>query len=288
MRTILVSLPSGAGMVTDADEPCPACGAIDYDEYTPFETWRGGRSGPDAATIPNPVVSCRVCGQEEPEPTFSAFRSEPEQPENEAIRAARMAQADAQERKRRWMTDTLTLWAVRFPIYAVDGWAARVGGSGSQRDDLTEITIHHRDTPHDHPYLGNPPRLAVTTRREPQRSRPLRDARQILHDWIGGAAGAARPPDASHAAITLWLRAQARETRGAVLTAAQSKQPITIDGSPVMSLKLSGPCGRWVAVAHHADLTIAIAGHNLDPSSLRLEPIADPAAQLLGPEPPDA
>jgi hypothetical protein len=23
--------------VTDAQEPCPACGAIDYDEYTPFE-----------------------------------------------------------------------------------------------------------------------------------------------------------------------------------------------------------------------------------------------------------
>jgi hypothetical protein len=54
--------------VSDAQEPCPACGAIDYDEYTPFEEWRGGRPGPDGTTIdPTPVVSCRVCGHEEPE-----------------------------------------------------------------------------------------------------------------------------------------------------------------------------------------------------------------------------
>ena len=30
--------------VTDTEEPCPACGAVDWDEYTPFEEWRGGRA----------------------------------------------------------------------------------------------------------------------------------------------------------------------------------------------------------------------------------------------------
>ncbi len=44
--------------------------------------------------------------------------------------------------------------------------------------------------------------------------------------------------------------------------------------------------GRWVAVVRHADLTIIVAASDLEPASLRLEPIADPAAQLLGHEPP--
>src|SRR6185437_4777038 len=62
--------------VTDTDEPCPACGAIDYEEYVPTEDWRGGRVQPDGTTTPNPVVACRVCGQEEPEGTFYAAAAE--------------------------------------------------------------------------------------------------------------------------------------------------------------------------------------------------------------------
>jgi hypothetical protein len=41
-------------------------------------------------------------------------------------------------------------------------------------------------------------------------------------------------------------------------------------------------------VARHADLTIIVAGCDVEPGSLHLEPIADPAARVLGPEPPDA
>ena len=55
--------------VTDAEEPCPACGAIDYDEYSPYEEWRGGRGRGDGTIVPNPVVSCRVCGHDEAERT---------------------------------------------------------------------------------------------------------------------------------------------------------------------------------------------------------------------------
>jgi hypothetical protein len=51
---------------------------------------------------------------------------------------------------------------------------------------------------------------------------------------------------------------------------------------------LNATGSRWVAVAQRADLTITVAAHDLEPASLRLEPISDPAAELLGPEPPDA
>lgn len=52
--------------VTDTEERCPACDAMDWDQYTPFAEWRGGRgSKVDGTNIPNPVLSCRVCGHEE-------------------------------------------------------------------------------------------------------------------------------------------------------------------------------------------------------------------------------
>jgi hypothetical protein len=100
--------------------------------------------------------------------------------------------------------------------------------------------------------------------------------------------GGSEWPDASHAAITLWLRARERERRAAVLDAERSERLLTIDGAPTSALVLSGPGDRWVAVARHADLTIIAAGRDVELGSLHLEPIADPAARLLGPEPPDA
>jgi hypothetical protein len=114
--------------VTDAQEPCSACGAIDYDEYTPFEEWRGGRGGPNGTRVANPVVSCRVCGHEEPEGTFMGARSQPDESEGEATRTARVARARAQHRRRRSLSDAMTMRAAHFPIYGAAGWPARIGG----------------------------------------------------------------------------------------------------------------------------------------------------------------
>lgn len=277
--------------VTDTQEPCPACGATDWDEYTPFEEWRGGRGGPDGTRVPSPVVSCRVCGHEKEEGVFITRRSRSDESEDEAARAARIARLGAQQRKRRWLSDSTTLRAAHFPIYGADGWPARIGGNGSQDDQLTEITIYHYETPDADPYAGDPPRLTITTKRDKLRAgEMLGDARRALEDWIGRSAGAARWPDASHAAITLWLRARDRERRGAVLDAVQSEQLVAIDGVSTTTLMLTAPGSRWVAVARHGDLTIIVAAFDLEPVSLRVEPIADLAAQLLGPEsePPDA
>jgi len=38
-------------------------------------------------------------------------------------------------------------------------------------------------------------------------------------------------------------------------------------------------------VRRHHDVTITIAAREIDPGSLIIEPIADPNARLLGPEP---
>ena len=65
----------------------------------------------------------------------------------------------------------------------------------------------------------------------------------------------------------------------------QSEQLITVDGTPEPFLTLSTPTGRWVAVRRHDDLTITVAAHDLDPTTITLEPIPDPASRLLGPKP---
>ena len=276
--------------VTDATEPCPSCGAIDWDEYTPHEEWRGGRgSKVDGTHVANPVVSCRVCGHEEREGTFFAIGSEPDASEDEAVRAVRVVRALAHQRKQRWLTNALTLRATKFPIYAAEGWPAQLVGTGSQGDELTAILLYHYDRPDADAFAGDRPRLAITTKRDRRHPGDApAEAREALDHWIRRDASGARWPEASHAAITLWLRARARESRGAALSATRSEPHIMIDGAPTRALMLSGPGGRWVAVAQHADLMIAVAGQDAEPASLRLEPIADPAAHLLGPEPPDA
>lgn len=269
--------------VTDTDQPCPACGAIDYEEYVPTEQWRGGRVGPNGVTIPNPVVVCRVCGQEEREGTF--FAAVEDDGEDEAARAARTARARAEMRDRRWYTGRMTLRAATFPIYAAEGWPALLGGSGSSGDRLTRITICHPNTPDADLFSGHPHRLEVTTSNEEfALANEVRHARQTLEAWVTNRQPPSWP-NASRAAITLWLAARHRRCRGIVLAAELGRQRITFDGAPHPCLILTASTGSWVAVRTHHDLIITIAGHDLDPTALTVEPIADPAAHLLGPRP---
>jgi hypothetical protein len=272
--------------VDDADEQCPACGAVDYEECVPSESWRGGRPDPDGTTIPNPIVVCRVCGHEEREGSFYALVSD--DAEDEATREAQIARAQAHARAQRWYSDTMTLRAVTFPIYAAERWPALIGGSGSRSDQLTNLTIGHYDTPGADPYAGDLPRLEITTSNEdPHLGSELRDAGWTLHSWLRNDGTHSSWPEASNAARTVWLAARDRECRGSVLAAARSEQLITIDGTPRPFLMLASPTRRWVAVRRHDDLLITIAAHDLDPATITLEPIPDPAARLLGPEPDD-
>ena len=92
-------------------------------------------------------------------------------------------------------------------------------------------------------------------------------------------------PQVSDAALMVWLAARDRQRRGAANAAAHSEQLITIDGTPERFLMLTTPTGRWVAVREHEGIAITVAAHDLDPTTITLEPIPDPAARLLGPAP---
>ncbi len=281
-----------SALVIDTEEPCPACGAIDYEEFVPFaeEQWRGGRGGPDGVVIPNPVVACRLCGHEVSEGSFFGASYSEDDEEDEADRHARIDRARAEERVQRWYANTMLLRGIEFAIYAAEGWPAQIGSSGSQGDTVTEITIRH--SPADGPDPGGSAgfqcALEVSTSIDAhQLANPLRHARETLEVWAANQQPQMSWEGRSHAAITLWLAAHDRRSRGLVLAAERTDQPIVLDGTAVSFLTLTASTGSWIAVYPHHDLMITIAGHGLDPRTLALEPIANPHAHLVGSRPPD-
>ena len=62
--------------VSDAEEPCPVCGGVQYDEYFPTEGWRAGGDPKGTDTfVPSPLVVCRVCGHQSRRARSSALGS---------------------------------------------------------------------------------------------------------------------------------------------------------------------------------------------------------------------
>jgi hypothetical protein len=272
--------------VTDTSEPCPACGAVDWEECVPNEQWRGGRTGPGGARIPSPIVVCRVCGHDEPEGSIMRLGT-PDEDEDDAVRTARIARWRAEATVQKWYRDALLLRAVTFALYAAVDRPAQISVSRDENDDLVALTIAHTETEGADLYFERAT-LEVTT----ATSLTGRDAGAIARDAIGGwAAAESREEHAaelSDAAMTLYLRSMRRRRRAAAYAAAASETQVTIDGSPRPFLTLTTPDGSWVAVRHHDDVTITVAGRGVDPASLMLGPIADPRARLLGPEPAEA
>jgi hypothetical protein len=70
--------------------------------------------------------------------------------------------------------------------------------------------------------------------------------------------------------------AHRRDRRAAAIGARRTEQLITIDGTSEPFLILATATGRRVAVRQHDDLTITLAGRDLDPTTITLEPIPTP------------
>jgi hypothetical protein len=270
--------------VSDAEEPCPVCGAVEYDEYFPTEGWRAGRGekGTDMFK-PSPLIVCRVCGHEEQAGVTMRF-SQPDPNEDETARAARMVRFRAQ----RWHSDKMTLMAVTFPIYAAQGWPAWISGSGSDDDQLTLVRIAHAPTLPDSIVIQRP-QIEVTTSIAPHQPGELAAARQAFASLIQ-ADSYRRPTDRlSDAAATLSTRAARRRRVAGSHQAPVSETEVTIDGTRQPCLTVGSPSAQWVAVRRHHDvtitITITITARAIDPGTLVIEPIADPNARLLGPKP---
>ncbi len=271
--------------VPDAEEPCPVCGAVEYNEYFPTEEWRAGRGTKGTDTFaPSPLVVCRVCGHQEQAGAIYRYGETEDPVEDEVARAARMARVRAEQAAQRWYSNRITLMAVTFPIYAAEGSPARINGSGSHGDDLTHLTIAHAETLTDSMFVQQP-RIEITTSIDPYQPGELALARDAFASGIEADTNRQPTDGLSDAALTLWFRAADRRRAAASHDAPVGETEITIDGAREPFLIVGTPNGRWVAVRRHHNLTITIAARDTDPASLTLEPIADPNARLLGPEP---
>ena len=277
--------------VADAEEPCPICGAIEYEVHFPTEEWRGGSGTKGTDTFePSPLIVCRVCGHQEQAGGIMRMRaSHSEQgddaEEGVAARAARMARVRAEQALQRWYSNKITLMAVTFPIYAAEGWPARINGSGSHGDDLTNLTIAHAENlPEDLMFVQRP-RIEVTTSIDPHNPGDLAIAREVFASGIEADTNRQPSDGLSDAALTLWFRAARRQRAASAHEAPVSETAITVDGAREPFLTVGTPNAYWVAVRHHHDLLITIQAREIDPASLVIEPIADPNARLLGPQP---
>jgi hypothetical protein len=270
--------------VPDAEEPCPVCGAVEYEEYFPTEGWRAGRGrkGTDSFE-PSPLVVCRVCGHEEQAGGIMRLGRDDGVEEDENVRATRLARVQAQAAER-WHQNRLMLVGVTFPVYAAEGWPARITGHGSQGDDLTQITVGHAEKLDDSGVVMRP-RIEVTTSIDPYQPGELAIARGLFGRVIDSDSSQEPTDGLSSAALTLWFRANRRRRVTASHEAPVGETAITIDGALEPFMTVGTPNVRWVAVRRHHDATITIAVREIDPESLVIAPIADPAARLLGPQP---
>jgi hypothetical protein len=269
--------------VSDTGEPCPACGAVDWEECVPDEQWRGGRTGPDGAGIPAPIVVCRVCGHEESEGSIMRMGTAAED-EDDAVRTARIARWRAAAMVQKWYRDALLLRAVTFPLYAAVDRPAQISVSRDDNDDLVALTIAHTETEGADLHFERTT-LEVTMATCLTGRDAAAIARDAIEHWAAEESREEQAAELSDAAITLYFRSRQRRRRAAAYAAAESETQIVIDGSRQPFLTLTTPGGSWLAVRHHDDLTITVTGRDIDPASLTLEPIADPRARLLGPEP---
>jgi hypothetical protein len=268
--------------VTDAQEPCPACGRTDWEECTPTESWRGTRGGPHGEQVISPINVCRSCGHEEDGGQVVHMSSPDNGDEDEAARAERQARVRAEWRKRRWHSDVATLRAVSFPIYAAESWPAQITGSGSSNDQLTELTIAHHE--HDNADFGETPKITVTTS-----TRPLFEPESVVAraklEHLAAPKLPAQPEGLSDAARLISSHAERRRRRAATHAAIETEQPLNIDGVPELFVMLGDAHGAWVAIRQHDDLTITVAARQVKPMDLVIEPVPDPFKRLLGPEP---
>jgi hypothetical protein len=279
-----VSRPPAAGhrigLVEDADVPCPACGAIDFEEYLPSEAGSSGPIDSDGKIVPQPVVRCRVCGRQEQEATVVRAPDRPDRPAPVLTRDQLMAKADAIRREHMWRFIEEGVRTQGFPIYAAAGWPARVSQSGSEDDGrLTSVTVTHvRASDANDSGSRLQPELTVSTERDdPRATCALERARLALRRWARDNTSRLRT-GVSHAASTLRHRARGRNDLAAALNALQSERTIEIGGQPVPALMLTTTTGGWAVAASHNDLAITVTGHDLDPGSLRIELVADPVA----------
>jgi hypothetical protein len=260
-KTIARPLPAEwpRSPVGDAPEPCPACGATGWDEVLPLDGSRHGRIDEGGNEEQLPIVVCRTCGHEEPVGLFSYAETDLDETEIEAAQEAYLREEGG-----------AALRDLDMPVYAAQGWPARLGSWGGTDDETDSVTVQHGEHSDD---------LSVQTEREgcERESEPVLARLALptaLADMVEGW------PDRSEAGLTIWLAAVEREHRKVAATASVEILALEIDAER-RDFHLARAGTLWAAVRRHAGVVITVTGRGVSPSEIALITVADPAS-LIG------
>jgi hypothetical protein len=103
-----------------------------------------------------------------------------------------MARIRAEQAVQRWYANKMTLMGVTFPIYAAEGWPARINGTGSQGDQPTRLAIAHAETLPESMFVERP-RIEITTSIDPYQPGELAVARDAFASGIEADAAGDQP-----------------------------------------------------------------------------------------------
>jgi hypothetical protein len=266
--------------VSDASEPCPACGRTVWDQVTATDNSRGMRGTGRAPSTPPPVVEhyhrmeptpfvvCCACGHEESIGALirmtSAFDADAVGNERQHEQARRKIQ----ERQRE------TLDRAGFPVYADRSSTAVMCGSGTS-DGITEsVKVRHGPRGDQ----AGPSLQIETSHAACHHHSEYADAYEELERWLP-APGADLPPDRSDAGLTIAWRTSDRERRRMAASADRDEVLIRVDGiAEPFTCVQSGE--HWAAVRHRDSMSLTIVGRLIDPASLDLGPLRDPVGEL--------
>jgi hypothetical protein len=273
--------------VTDANEPCPACGRTVWNEVTPTDDSRGMRSirgAPSpprrppaddhyAGMEPTPFAVCCACGHEESIGALMRFSSTSDK--DAAENKLRFSQA--QQRIRDHQRESLA--TVQFQIFTDQGWPASMSGSGTSDGVVNSVTVQH-GTRADRP---GPTLRIETAQNDRHRDSEHAHARAELDRWLR-SKGSDVPTGRSDAGLIIAWRQLDRERRRLAATATRGEVQLRVDGDlePFCYLRFDD---YWVAVRQRTSQTLTIAAQHVDPASLDLRPLRDPIADLSWDEP---
>jgi hypothetical protein len=256
--------------VPDTDVPCPLCSAVTWDEVVPLDGSRGTGARRGQEPQPNHTLVCRTCGHEELMGLSLRFRSPPPGAPSKETRE-RIADA-----RRRWQDECRSsLSAIRFPVFAADGWTARVAGLSNDGDEVTRVVVAHGATERcEEPWLE----ISTELKKEDSEASALAVNREALARSLGD--GRRQPLVTSDAAGTLANHEAERRRYRAAFRAEPYTNPIQVDGVLVPFTCLRHR-DHWAASAAMKELRINVSAGGFDINRLQLSAVPHPAQTLV-------
>lgn len=241
----VVAVPLEAGVrveaVSDAIDPCPACGALEWRKVMAAPPHRHGTDGAGRPT----AARCGRCGHEEQLGVLYAAAAPASWPADEDVddTGAEIAQRQA-ETRRAWIAGARS---TPFRFYGLVDGSPVVAGLGHSNGAATSITLRYETA------AGS---VSIRTDAAAWLESPTWLARGALE----GAALDDPWPDLSETAVLLWLNARAREREAEVHRAEVSGIVIAVDDEPITFMTASLH-DTFAAAAGLRDATILVSGH---------------------------